>query len=142
MDGVEKALKVWPLETIAEPDCFTDLTITSEQIDSLVEGCELSLNDFADVLLHKDRDILMSPDWEGFPIAGYSREKCFRDKMGVLASVFALHNGLEVAKQMRRSIQEKVEPQTILQTVKSKAYLTPEEETVLRGYIGLPGPSV
>ena len=141
MDGLEKTLKVWPLETSAEPERFADLTLTSEQINPLVKGCESSLKDFAEILLHKDRDILMSPDWKGFPIAGYRREDCFRNKMGVLRSVVALHNGLEVAKQIRRNIQEKVDPQTIFQTVKSKVYLKPEEEAVLRGYIGLPAPS-
>jgi len=141
VNSVERIFKLWPLEMSAEPDGFSDLNLTSEQITTLVKECEKSLKEFAEILLREDRDILMSPNWKGFPFAGYRREVCFRNKMGVLTSIVELHNSLEIAKQIRRNIQEKVDPQTILQTVKSKAYLKLEEEAALVGYLGLPAPS-
>ena len=142
VNSVERIFKLWPLEMSAEPDGFSDLTLTSEQITPLVKECEKSLKEFAEILLREDRDILMSPNWKGFPFAGYRREVCFRNKMGVLTSIVELHNSLEIAKQIRRNIQEKVDPQTILQTVKSKACLESEEEVALSRYLGLPAPSV
>ena len=43
---VERIFKFWPLEMSAEPDGFADLTLTSEQIAPLIEGCEQSLKEF------------------------------------------------------------------------------------------------
>ena len=145
VESLERIFKIWPVETSVEPKGFSDLTLTPEQITPLVKGCEGSLKGFAEILLREDRDVLLSPNWKGFPLAGYRREDCFRNKMGVLTCIAELHKGLEIAKQTRRSIQEKVDPQTIFQTVTqtvgSKVYLNSEEEAVLRGYIGLPAAS-
>ena len=142
VNSVERVFKLWPLEMSAEPDGFADLTLTLDQIAPLIKGCEKSLKEFAEILLREDRDILTSPDWKGFPVAEYHREDCFRDKMGVLTSIVEMHISLEIAKQIRRNIQEKVDPQAILQTVKSKAYLKLDEEAALIGYLGPSAPSV
>ncbi len=135
MNSVEITFKSWPLETPVEPEGFAGLTLTTQQITNLFEGCERSSEAFAGVLLHKDRDIIMSPDWKGFPFAGYYREDYFRNKMDVLIRINSLRNGLDLAKQIRRSIQDNVDPEIIFQTAQSNVQLSSEEKTFLRGYI-------
>ncbi len=142
VDSMERIFKAWPLGISTEPEGFVNMTLTPEQITPLINKCNGSLREFAEVLLHKDRNSLTSPNYKGFPFAGYRREVCFRNKMGVLTSIVELHNGLEIAKQIRRNIQEKVDPQTILRSVRSKTSLTSEEESALSGYLGLPAPSI
>ena len=76
------------------------------------------------------------------PLAEYRREICFDKKNRVQEYVAGLHSGLKIAKQIRRDRHDKVDPQTILQTVASKIYLDSERKALLSGYIELPALSV
>ena len=143
LNTVKRVMEVWPLEMNTEPEGFSNLTITSNQIAHLINDCQRHVSDFATMVLQEDRDILISPDSVGFRRARFRRKMCFRAKANVAMSVYKLDRSLHLAKQFRRDIHAKIDPETIYFDIRHSfySYMEPELGLLLRTYLGLPPPT-